>query len=162
MSELSLGEGDILIDAVDNIPTRQLLWTLGVSGVVPVMHVGMAQAGTGNVTWNFRGFDTFPLSPQYALDAHEAAQHKPEEEADEELGVQQLPPCELSARRSLILNTAMAAVNSLFIFRGQDITNEMQELTQGEIFTRLVTCWDSTMYGHTCVKRKDTMAVFEE
>lgn len=162
MKELGLEPGDIIIDAVDNIPTRQMLWTLGISGIVPVMHVGMAQSGTGNVTWNYKDFDTFPLSPKYALSAHEAVEGKAEAEVDKELGIESLPPCELSARRSLILNTAMSAVNGLFIFRGQDITGEMEELTKGEIHMRLVTCWESTMYGHKCVKRRDTIAYFED
>lgn len=162
MREMKLEKGDVVIDAVDNIPTRQLLWTIGTSGLVPVMHVGMAQSGSGNISWNFKDFDTFPLSPKYSTTAHSEAVRKPEEEADRELAVESLPPCELSARRSLILNTAMAAVNSLFIYRGQDITAEMEELTKGEIHMQLVTCWESNMYGHSCVKRRDTITYFEE
>jgi hypothetical protein len=110
-----LDEQTIIIDCVDNIPTRQFLWEQGVIHKIPVMHVGMSEKGSGYVQWNYaddkNSIDTFHLSPVNWNGK------MPKEEKG------QLPPCELSSMRTLILNTSMAAVNALFIFLGKDISN---------------------------------------
>jgi molybdopterin/thiamine biosynthesis adenylyltransferase len=174
---MQLDNKSIIIDAVDNIPTRQLLWSVGMQTRCPVLHVGMSQMGTGQVSWNYKDFDTFPFSPQNMapgdyLAARDAAKKMNEEApaADGEVpttragrirklakreqpllddGVQKLPPCELNAMRGLILNTSMAGVNALFTFIGKDITNHLQAIRQGGTVIGLMTCWKTTIDSHT-------------
>lgn len=175
LDEMKPTHSDIVVDAVDNIPTRQLLWQLGMMSMAPVLHVGMAQMGQGNVSWNFGEYDTFPLSPQWASIAESVAlslakeakakakaeNEEPSEGEDDGEGLIVLPPCELTARRSLIQNTIAAAINALFIFKGADVTREMQELTQDEIFMHLVTNWNSTGSSHTCRREEGMISVFD-
>ena len=114
----------IIMDCVDNLATRQMLWMAGESSQTPVIHVAMTNTGQGQITWNYQGHDTFPLSP---INLH------PDLMAAV-LGLQEekKPPCELNSFRPLILNTYMAAVNALFIFLGKDITKEIMT-EEGEV-----------------------------
>lgn len=134
--QLQLDDQSIIIDVVDNIPTRQLLWLTGMTNNVPVIHAGMAQTGVGFVTWNYKEYDSFPYSPanidpKYLTRTVEKEEHK-------------LPPCELNGFRQMITNTAMATRDSLFLFFGIDITGEFKQVFEGEgrilgLMTRWVT-----------------------
>lgn len=132
-----LNEQSIIIDCVDNIPTRQLLWKLGVIYAVPVIHVGMSEKGSGYVQWNYTkeetDIDTFHLSP-----THFKVKNSGEKKGEEDI---KLPPCELNSMRTLILNTSMAAVNSLFIFLGMDISSFSSKGKKGTI-----TNWVTDLY----------------
>lgn len=106
-------DADLIIDAVDNIPTRQFLWAkaMHANSKVPVMHMGLAENGCGMVEWTTKRFDNFSLSP-VAL-----AAFAPEQV--EKMGqVKKLPPCELNEHRGAGLNTAVAAVKSFAAFSG--------------------------------------------
>lgn len=150
-------EYTMLVDMVDNVPTRQLIATLGAAFDIPVLHAGMSQMGNGQVTWNYQTFDTFPFSVQNMTPGQwlEMADTLAESEkatdaaAAEEVvnaaaGVVELPPCELAGKRPLILNTSIAAVNAAFTFMGQDVTKDLQDLTKGQPFVGLMSCWETT------------------
>ena len=99
----------LIIDAVDNVATRQLLWMYGVKHGVPVMHVGVSRAGTGAVEWTYRDYDTFSLSP-LAL-AGRPLPADPDEK---------LKPCELLVHRRNGLLVGHAAAVALTAYMGID------------------------------------------
>jgi hypothetical protein len=111
---------DMIIDCVDNIETRHLLWMTGILNSIPVCHVGMTTTGQGVVQWSYfidgmKIVDNFSLSPDNLCGKKIAVEDR------------KLAPCELSGFRSLILNTAQAAMNAICIFRGNDPSDFLEE-----------------------------------
>lgn len=110
-----IGTVDIIVDAVDNVATRQLLYTYGLRREIPVLHFGLdATMGTGQVEWSYRGpggtHDTFALAPLNLL-----GKSAPK---DPESGTQ--PPCELVRMRAAGWHVAYAAAVALAIYYGFD------------------------------------------
>ena len=99
----------LLIDAVDNVATRQLLWMYGVRHKIPVLHMGVSRRGTGTVEWTLGDYDTFGLSP-LAL----AGQPLPADPVGE------LKPCELLTHRRTGLLVGHTAALALTAFLGLD------------------------------------------
>lgn len=101
----------MIVDGVDNLATRQLLWSYGMANNIPVMHLGIAsdEQSTGKVEWSHPKHDTFSLSP--ARTAGKTIK-------DPESGVQ--PPCELARMRGVGLNIGFAAAMSAAIYLGFD------------------------------------------
>ena len=137
---MELEPGDIILDLVDNLPTRQLLWQTGLAQGAPVCHGAISQHGQGRVSWNYQAYDTFPLSPARLTEEQQAsvATDKP----------QTLPPCELTKFRGLIVNTALATVEALFIFLGSDASGEFKALVEDGSTIGLITNWNSTSRGY--------------
>jgi molybdopterin/thiamine biosynthesis adenylyltransferase len=127
----------VVVDCVDNVLSRQMIWLQGQLAEVPVLHLGMTTSGAGTITWNYKTFDNFPLSPLKSQEQQEALL------AQEEVS---LPPCMLSGFRSLIFNTSIAGVNSLFIFLGKDLTEEFVDPADNSVieFQGHLTTWYST------------------
>lgn len=130
---------NIIIDVVDNLETRQLLWKFGMIKDIPVLHAGMSISENGYVNWNFRQYNTFSLSPEHL-------KPKTKEDILKNEGIK-IPPCELSSYRTLILNTSMAVVNALFIYLGSDIAKFVGEDTQG-----ILTNWSTSITGMNLIK----------
>lgn len=107
------GRDTVIIDAVDNLDTRLLLWDAGNKLDVPVLHLGIDPSGTGIVSWNHREYDSYHLSPANLSE-------KAMKEVREGPAPPSLPPCELSGLRSLVMNTAAAGNASLFLYLGDD------------------------------------------
>ena len=59
-----LEDAFLIIDAVDHVPTRQLLWGISRGTNTPCIHLGISKRGTGQVTWSCKTFDDFPYTPQ--------------------------------------------------------------------------------------------------
>ena len=136
-----IGPHDIIIDAVDNIPTRQLLWSYAVAHNVPMIHMGLSQEGTGCVEWTFgNGFDNFSLSPIALI-------HKTKKELEAMGTVEKLPPCELIAFRGCGLNLTIAAVKAIFIFFGFDPEGEI--LGDDNSQSTFLLSWFATNLGHS-------------
>ena len=135
---LQLDEECIIVDCVDNLAARELLWLTGTSNVIPVMHVGMFQGGTGLVSWNYKSFDSFPLSPANRGVKY-AAMTTVKDPA-------KLPPCELNGMRGMTLNTVMAARDALFLFMGYDLTGQFRTLFEenGKV-TGTMTHWNTSL-----------------
>lgn len=113
--ESIIGNVDVIVDAVDNVATRQLLYTYGIQKEIPVLHFGLdAVMGTGQVEWSYHGpggsHDTFALAPLNLLGR--------EIPPDPESGVQ--PPCELVRMRAAGWHVSYAAAVSLAIYYGFD------------------------------------------
>lgn len=136
-------EPSIIVDCVDNLKARHLLWEKGTKEEFPVLHLGMSQQGTGNVSWNFREVDTFPLSPT------RMSKKMLEKLENANRGPQTLPPCELNALRGLILCTCQAGLNALFTFLGFDICNDLDVITTPAHDLRYLTSWETDKRSFT-------------
>lgn len=116
---MNLDSRSIIIDAVDNLPTRHFLWELGMGGAC--LHLGMAYTGTGEVGWNSGEYDHFTLSPN-----NMSPEQMVQLLEDQERGVQaqeiKLPPCDLNSSRALSLMTVHSALDSLWLFLGRDVS----------------------------------------
>jgi hypothetical protein len=128
----------IIIDSVDNIPTRHVIWSYCMAMALPVLHSAMSFDGDGYVQWTFRTFDSFSLSPMHMSQKQNKSKQEKEEEPVS------LPPCQLSSFRSLIFNTSIATVNALFIYSGFDIANELLEVVGEGSTEGMMTHWMCT------------------
>lgn len=138
--DLETDEHTVIVDCVDNFPSRELIWRTGMGKEVPVAHISMSTRGDGLVTWSYLKYnhDTFPLSPKNLTPAKKAELlAHPEDKA--------LAPCELNSMRSLIRNTVMAALDSIFIFLGKDQTKELDLLTEGGPSDGIMAGWYVTL-----------------
>lgn len=127
-----LKDSVLIIDAVDNIPTRQILWGLGKSGVLaPVMHTGISRKGDGMVNWSSKNFDTFPFKP-----ANVAGRDMKEQDFKE-------PPCEMYKYRAngMVLFQAIAKATAFFF--GKD----PWETVGGHAESGMMTCWTTSENG---------------
>lgn len=109
MGEL-LADALVVIDCVDNIPTRQMLWAAGKGGVAPTMHCGISKRGTGEVNWAAKELDTFPYTP-LAMAGRTIK--------DDDAGPK-LPPCEMYKFMHAGLRTVEASTRALAFFLGLD------------------------------------------
>ena len=131
----------IVVDAVDNLPTRHWLWRLGKLQGFTVLHLGVSQLGTGAVEWT-RGdaIDTFSLSPialaAAGLDGDAQAQLTQ---------LDHLPPCDLVGFRGLGLNVAVAGAKAVGCFAGLDPENTAPPAASGTMTTWLATNFDHTL-----------------
>jgi hypothetical protein len=145
ISELMKLDGQsIILDCVDNITARHLLWNRGLCTDTPVLHLSMSEVGSGEVSWNWREVDTFSLSPKNLSPQKLEEIRKPKEE-------KKMPPCELNSFRGLILNTILAGLNSLFIFLGKDITKEYAEVTENGELPGIMSTWTTNTAAHKCM-----------
>ncbi len=122
----------LVIDAVDNIPTRQLLWGLGKGGACgPIMHTGISRKGDGMVNWSAPEFDTFPFAPNNVAGRNLAEQDFRE------------PPCEMYKYRSSGMTLFQAIARATSFYFGKDPWN----MLQGHSDAGTMTCWTSNEKG---------------
>jgi hypothetical protein len=133
LDELLGGNTRLIIDGVDNLATRQLLWGHGLRSGVPVLHLGIALEGTGRVEWTHPEHDTFSLAP------HRIVGQTVIEPAS---GV--TPPCELVRMRGVGLNTAFAGALAAAIYFGFDPAAHLK----GTSPERWLTEWNGTPSGY--------------
>lgn len=100
----------IIIDAVDNLATRQLLYEYGIEKSIPVLHLGINPAGGGTVEWSHDKHDMFALAP-WRLAGREPPK-------DPKSG--STPPCELVAMRALGWQVAFCGALSTAMYLGFD------------------------------------------
>lgn len=142
IKEMQLDSESIVIDAVDNLPTRHLLWGIGATMMAPVLHAGMSYMGGGEVAWNWGEYDNFTLSPNNLSPEFMA------EMANGTANVEEvkLPPCDLNQSRSLALNTVHSCLDSLWIFLGQDFTDILpMELNDLKARNGVMTTWKTSI-----------------
>jgi hypothetical protein len=125
----------LIIDGVDNLATRQLLWSYGMANDIPVLHLGIAseEQSTGKVEWSYPGHDTFSLSP-----IRTAGRTISDPKSGE------TPPCELARMRGVGLNVGFAAAMSAAIFLGFDPESNLEGKPPREWMTE----WAGTPTGH--------------
>ena len=131
-----LDDYDLLVDAVDNLPTRQWLWELGIKGT-PVLHLGVSQVGTGAVEWTLNDYDTFGLSPVALM------QFSDKQQAGL-VALKTLKPCELIAFRGLGLNVALAGAKAAGIAFNIDPEHTVEPHAQSAL-----TSWTASNLGHS-------------
>jgi len=140
-----LGDAWVIVDAVDNLKTRHLLYDVGLGKRIPVLHLGIAhEQGTGTVEWSHPEHDTFALAPQRTIG---------KTIVDPESGV--TPPCELASMRAAGWMTAFAAAVSLSGFFGFDVIHVLPDKERGWL-----TEWRTTPAGFFPVK--ETWSRLEE
>jgi len=141
--DINPSEYTIGIDCFDNLESRRLTYMFGYLNQIPIIHAGMSTQGTGQVTWNYKDYDTFPFSIK---NISPVDYKKVKEKIDSE---NPLPPCELNGFRPLVLNTSLAAVEALFILMGIDVCRSVGDASR-EI--GLMTNWMSNNKGYWLVK----------
>lgn len=124
ITKLPVWQADFLVDAVDNIETRQMLWREAIRTGLPLLHLGISRGGTGLVSWTVpqQKLDTFPLSPVALL-----GREIPKDPDDA------LPPCELIKFRSLGLQVASAGATALFAALGLNGPERFDSWTAGSL-----------------------------
>lgn len=129
----------MIIDGVDNLATRQLLWGYGMASGIPVLHLGIAsdEQSTGKVEWSHPKHDTFSLSP-----IHTAGREIRDPKSGE------TPPCELARMRGVGLNVGFAAAMSAAIYLGFDPESNLQ----GREPRGWMTEWAGTQMSHFPIK----------
>jgi len=136
-AEELLADSFVIVDAVDNLATRQLLYGMGMGMKVPVLHMGITEGGTGAVEWSHPEHDTFHLSP--ARTAGKSIKDPVSGAA---------PPCELARMRGVGLNTSFAAAKALGIFQNFD----PESLFHDENCRGWLTDWQATNTSHFAVE----------
>jgi len=127
-----LGDTVLVIDAVDNIPTRQILWGLAKGGSTgPCMHTGISRKGDGMINWSAPNFDTFPFNPNHVMGRELVPQDFRE------------PPCEMYKYRTagVILVQAIAKATALYFGR------DPWGIFEGSAEPGDMTCWNSDLGG---------------
>jgi len=127
-----LSGSDLVIDGVDNLETRQLLWGYAMRTETPVLHIGISEQGTGKVEWSHPEHQTFSLRPQQTVG---------KTLVDPPSGV--TPPCELARMRGVGLNAGFAAACAAAIFLGFDPESHLK----GETPIGWCTDWHATPMG---------------
>lgn len=136
MEEL-LQDSVLVVDGVDNLATRQLLWSYAHQREVPVLHIGIAEMGTGRVDWSHPKHDTFALAPHRTVGRTIV---------DPQSGV--TPPCELARMRGVGLNVGFAAAMAAAIYLGFDPEAHLS----GEPTFGYLTEWGATPMSHFPIK----------
>lgn len=137
-----LKDADVVVCAVDNIPTRQLLWKNAITTAVPLLNVGISQGGTGAVDWTYEEIDTNPFA---------VSQGASDKELERWGKVDRLPPCELVGFRGLGLNMAMAATKALFILQGWDVEGHVHRPGRKASWGTF-TVWQAEQAGHSLLQ----------
>lgn len=114
----------VIVDAVDNLATRQLLYRVGLQLGIPVLHLGISQMGTGIVDWSVLGHDTFHLAPYRTIG---------KTILDPESGI--TPPCELARMRAVGWHTSYAAATALGLYCGFDTWGHLNGVDSLGYFT---------------------------
>ena len=128
-----IGDTILVIDAVDNIPTRQLMWGMAKAGVSgPCMHTGISRKGEGIINWSSPKFDTFPF--------------KPNDVAGRDLKNQDFkePPCEMYKYRSAGMSLVQTIAKATSFFFGKDPWGMFTETTPER---GTMTCWSTDSDG---------------
>lgn len=122
-----LSNSFLVIDCVDNIPSRRLMWvfaTQGQSGAC--MHLGMSRKGEGIINWSSKNFCTFP----FTIDG--STRELPEQDIHE-------LPCEMYKYRADGTILFNAAAKAFSFFMGLDPWKIISE--SGTIEPGTMTCW---------------------
>jgi molybdopterin/thiamine biosynthesis adenylyltransferase len=128
-------DGDIMVDALDNVETRWLIWERAQMYGAPLLHLGIV-SGAGDVEWSLPDGapDYWHLSPTVVAKLPDGEQVK-------------LPPCHLVQSRGLGLNLAVAGAKALTLALGEDI-EEMLEMGPQLNGMYVYTNWTATNFGH--------------
>lgn len=104
----------IVVDAVDNFDTRNLIWMTSMINNIPVLHLALSTQSVGFVNWTYgKAHDTFHLSPsKIAPESYAKLSGQTTNES--------LPPCELARFRPLIFNTGYCGALAMSVYYGFD------------------------------------------
>ena len=140
-----LADSYLVVDGVDNLATRQLLWGYAMRTGTPVLHIGISEQGTGKVEWSHPLHQTFSLRPDQTVG---------KEIIDPPSGV--TPPCELARMRGVGLNVGFAAACAAAIYYGFDPESHLQGIPTAGYLTD----WHATPTGY--VPQRETWSSIRE
>jgi len=127
-----LSDADLIIECVDNIPTRQLLWGFALAGASgPVMHTGISRQGDGIINWSSPTFDTFPFKPGSI-----AGRNLKEQDIKE-------PPCEMYKYRTAGMFLVQGIAKAAAFYMGLD----PWDMLEGAEEEGSMTCWNTNTNG---------------
>jgi len=140
-----LSDADLIIDCVDNIPTRQIIWGYALSGVSgPCMHTGISREGQGMINWSSPVFDTFPFRPDSVAGRKLKNQDYKE------------PPCEMYKYRTAGVILVQGIAKATAFYLGLDPWG----MLDGTEEPGAMTCWDTNING--CQLHIDDMFLKDE
>jgi molybdopterin/thiamine biosynthesis adenylyltransferase len=129
-----LGQPDLIVDALDNLEARHLVYFMAMELSIPSLHLGITEWGQGTVEWVVPpGHDTWHLSPLELKIYPEAEQEK-------------LPPCQLVQMRGVGLNMGLAAAKAVTLALKEDIEEYFDYGPQ--LKEPVYTNWSATNFGH--------------
>jgi len=103
----------VLLDMVDNIKARELLWLYSIRQDVPCLHVSVGKAGHGKAVWSVRNHDHFNIGIKAKLQGNSAQDMEAVEDVKD-------PPCKLIEFAGLCIQAGLAAGKAVTIFAGKD------------------------------------------
>lgn len=138
-----LKDAVLTIDAVDNVPTRQLLWGAGISGEYgPVLHAGLSRQGSGMITWSNDKFCTFPFRPQDMIGRELAEQD-----------IKELP-CKMYKYRTAGMVLIQAVAKATGLYFGKD----PWDMFEGAEQKGMMTCWLTDVNGSKILTTDDYLS----
>jgi len=103
----------ILLDMVDNIKARELLWLYSIRQDVPCLHVSVGKAGHGKAVWSVRNHDHFNIGIKAKLQGNSAQDMESVQDVKD-------PPCKLIEFAGLCIQAGLATGKAVTIFSGRD------------------------------------------
>jgi len=103
----------IVLDMVDNIKARELLWLYSIRKDVPCLHVSVGKAGHGKAVWSVRNHDHFNIGVKAKLQGNSAQDMAAVQDVKD-------PPCKLVEFASLCIQAGMATGKAITLFAGKD------------------------------------------
>lgn len=102
----------VIVDGVDNLKTRKLLWMEGFMCDFKVMHLALSAEGFGLVNWNFGTDNT------YCYDFSIIGEDEIEKRDEAAKNAEKLPPCELNKHRHMMFSVGLSGTHSLMNYWG--------------------------------------------
>lgn len=129
-------EGDLLVDALDNLAAHREVWEQGMRTGTPILHMGINDKQSGVVEWTIPGsLQGWHLNPITA--------HLPAE--TEEVEQPKHPPCHLVQTVPLGINVAWAGAVALTLAMQEDIEERFELGPQ--LPYRIYTQWTATPHS---------------
>lgn len=120
-TEVINDERHILLDGVDNVESRLLLWDLGFDNRKKILHLAIGFAGVGYINWsNGIQNDTFQMSRLH-VGNETLAEYI-------EAGEDELPPCQLIAHRKLIADIGYMGSQAYAAYIAGDLTGNFERI----------------------------------
>jgi len=106
-------ETQIVLDMVDNIKARELLWLYSLRRDIPCLHVSVSKAGHGKVVWSVKNHDHFNIGVKAQLQGNSAQDMEAVQDVKD-------PPCKLVEFSGLCIQAGMAASKAVTLWAGKD------------------------------------------
>lgn len=103
----------VILDMVDNIKARELLWLYSIRQNVPCLHVSVGKAGHGKAVWSVKNHDHFNIGIKARLQGNTAHDLESIQDVKD-------PPCKLIEFAGLCIQAGLVTGKAITIFSGVD------------------------------------------